>query len=127
MLRISDNLESIGDTIFQIAQTRKNKREDAVHFNDHLNANLEQMTAAVEKALKVMDTNLSDFDNADLRAANDAEYNVNTLRDRLRAEHIEALKQGKYNYAVGNAYSSLYAQYEKLADHVINVSEAITD
>ncbi len=127
MLRISDNLESIGDTIFQIAQTRKNKREDAVHFNDHLNANLEQMTAAVEKALKVMDTNLSDFDNADLRAANDAEYNVNTLRDRLRAEHIEALKQGKYNYAVGNAYSSLYAQYERLADHVINVSEAITD
>ena len=125
MLRISDNLESIGDTIFQIAQTRKNKREDAVHFSDHLNANLEQMTAAVQNALAVMDTNLADFDNADLRAANDAENAVNTLRDRLRAEHIEALKTGKYNYAVGNAYSSLYAQYEKLADHVINVSEAI--
>lgn len=125
MLRISDNLESIGDTIFQIAQTRKNKREDAVHFSDHLNANLEQMTAAVQNALAVMDNNLADFDNADLRAANDAENAVNTLRDRLRAEHIEALKTGKYNYAVGNAYSSLYAQYEKLADHVINVSEAI--
>ncbi len=125
MLRISDNLESIGDTIFQIAQTRKNKREDAVHFSDHLNANLEQMTAAVQNALAVMDTNLADFDNANLRAANDAENAVNTLRDRLRAEHIEALKTGKYNYAVGNAYSSLYAQYEKLADHVINVSEAI--
>ena len=127
MLRISDNLESIGDTIYQIAQTRKNKREDAVHFSDHLNANLEQMTASVENALKIMDTNLADFDKADLNAANKAEYDVNSLRDRLRAEHIEALKQGKYDYAVGNAYSSLYAQYEKLADHVINVSEAITD
>ena len=125
MLRISDNLESIGDIIFQIALTRKNKRSDAVHFSDHLNANLAQMSAMVEKNLNIMNANLLDFDNADIVAAKRAEQDVNALRDRLRAEHIEALKKGVYDYAIGNAYSSLYAQYEKLADYVINVSEAI--
>jgi hypothetical protein len=35
------------------------------------------------------------------------------------------LKLGVYDYAIGNAYSSLYAQYEKLGDYVINVTEAI--
>ncbi len=40
MLRIIDNLESIGDAIYQIAMTRKTKREDAVHFDAGLNANL---------------------------------------------------------------------------------------
>ena len=40
MLRIVDNLESIGDTIFQIAMTRKNKRDTAVHFDQGLNDNL---------------------------------------------------------------------------------------
>ena len=125
MLRISDNLESIGDSILQIALTRKNKYTDAVHFSDSQNANLAEMSALVENALQVMDANLADYDHADLDAANAAEHEVNACRDRLRAAHLEALKHGQYGFEVGNAYSSLYAQYEKLADFVINVSEAL--
>ena len=44
MLCVVDNLESIGDAIYQIAVTRKNKRATAVHFDEHLNDNLEKMT-----------------------------------------------------------------------------------
>ncbi len=125
MLRVSDNLESIGDIIYQIALTRKNKYSDAVHFSDGQNANLAEMRALVENALLVMDGNLVDYDRADLHAAKDAERAINTFRDRLREEHLDALRHNRYGYEVGNAYSSLYAQYEKLADYVINVSEAI--
>lgn len=125
MLRIIDNLESIGDTIYQIAMTRQAKREDAVHFDAGLNANLEEMRALVQKALDVMDSNLHDYDHVDLDAAYAAEHAINAERDRLRAQHLDALKLGVYDYAIGNAYSSLYALYEKLGDYVINVSEAI--
>ena len=124
MLRIIDNLESIGDSILQIALTRKNKYADSVHFSESQNANLAEMSAHVENALLVMDSNLVDYDRADIDAAKAAEHEVNVCRDRLRAAHLEALKHGQYGYEVGNAYSSLYAQYEKLADFVINVSEA---
>ena len=126
MMRVSDNLESIGDSILQIALTRKNKYSDAVHFSDSQNANLAEMSVLVENALLVMDGNLVDYDRADLDAANAAEREINLCRDRLRGEHLEALKHGQYGYEVGNAYSSLYAQYEKLADFVINVTEAVT-
>ena len=125
MLRIIDNLESIGDAIYQIAMTRKNKREDAVHFDAGLNANLAHMSDLVQKALDVMDSNLHDYDHVDLDAAYAAEHAINEYRDRLRAQHLDALKLGVYDYAIGNAYSSLYALYEKLGDYVINVSEAI--
>ena len=125
MLRIIDNLESIGDTIYQIAMTRQTKREDAIHFDAGLNANLEEMRALVQKALDVMDSNLHDYDHVDLDAAYAAEHAINACRDRLRARHLDALKLGVYDYAIGNAYSSLYALYEKLGDYVINVSEAI--
>ncbi|MBO7100419.1 MAG: Na/Pi cotransporter family protein [Bacteroidales bacterium] len=125
MLRVSDNLESIGDSIYQIALTRKNKFSDAVHFSEKLNANLAEMSALVENALLVMDGNLVDYDRADLRAAEEAEREVNACRDRLRNAHLEALKHNQYGYEVGNAYSSLYAQYEKLADFIINVSESL--
>ena len=125
MLRIIDNLESIGDTIYQIAMTRQSKREDAVHFDAGLNANLEEMRQLVQKALDVMDSNLHDYDHVDLDAAYAAEHAINACRDRLRMQHLDALKLGVYDYAIGNAYSSLYALYEKLGDYVINVSEAI--
>lgn len=130
MIRISDNLESIGDSILQIALTRKNKYADAVHFSDKQNARLTEMSDLVEKALQVMDANIAEYDRTDqvteegMKAAEEAEREVNACRDRLRANHIEALKKGQYGYEIGNAYSSLYAQYEKLADFVINVSEA---
>ena len=125
MLRIIDNLESIGDAVYQIGVTRKNKREDAVHFDEGLNANLDHMTELVQKALDVMDANLHDYDHADLDAAYAAEKAINLYRDELRAKHLDALKQGTYDYSIGNAYSGLYALYEKLGDYVINVSEAI--
>ena len=125
MLRIIDNLESIGDAVFQIAMTRKSKREDAVHFDASLNANLTHMSELVQKALDIMDRNLKDYDNIDLDAAYAAEHDINAYRDLLRAQHLDALKLGIYDYAIGNAYSGLYALYEKLGDYVINVSEAI--
>lgn len=126
MLRISDNLESIGDDIYQIALTRKNKLSDAVHFSDDQNSNLAIMSTLVEKALLVMDNNLVDYNRADLRAAQDAERDINHLRDRLRSQHLDAIQKGLYDYRVSIAYSDLYSLYEKLADHVINVSEAIS-
>lgn len=125
MMRIIDNLESIGDTIYQIAMTRQSKREDAVHFDAHLNDNLAHMTELVQHALDVMDSNLHDYDHVDLDATYAAEHEINAYRDQLRAEHLDALRRGVYNYAIGNAYSSLYALYEKLGDYVINVTEAI--
>ncbi len=126
MLRIVDNLESVGDSIYQIAATRRNKRQDAVHFDDHLNQNLQGMTELVQKALDVMDKNLnSDYGDVEIAEAEAAEAAINQYRDKLRAEHLESLKTHAYDYAIGNAYSSLYALYEKTGDYIINISQAI--
>lgn len=126
MLRIVDNLESIGDAIYQIALTRKNKRADAVHFTPDLNDNLQHITELVQDSLDVMLDNLSnDYNHVDLQRAAEAERAVNLYRDELRSAHLDALRHGVYGYAIGAAYSGLYALYEKLADYVINVSEAV--
>lgn len=126
MLRIVDNLESIGDTIFQIAMTRKNKREEAVHFDQGLNDNLQHMTELVQKALDVMDQNIRcDYHHIDLDAAYAVENEINKYRDTLRSRHLDALKLGVYDFSIGNAYSGLYALYEKLGDYIINISEAM--
>ncbi len=126
MLRIIDNLESIGDAIYQVAALRKDKLESAVHFDTQQNENLDHMTKLVQNALEVMDANLRrSYSDIDLKAAYDAEDAINKYRDQLRTAHLDAIKSGKYDYSIGTAYSGLYALYEKLGDYVINVSEAI--
>ncbi|MBO4282144.1 MAG: Na/Pi cotransporter family protein [Bacteroidales bacterium] len=126
MLRVIDNLESIGDAIYQVAALRKDKLETAVHFDAHQNENLDQMTRLVQEAMDVMDANLRrSYSDIDLQAAYAAEEAINRFRDQLRAEHLEAIKHGKYDYSIGTTYSGMYALYEKIGDYVINVSEAI--
>ena len=126
MLRIIDNLESIGDAIYHIAIQRKNKREDAVHFDQGLNDNLARISELVQSALNVMDANLhTDYSHIDIASAYQIESSINKCRDELRARHLNALKLGVYSYSIGSAYSGIYALYEKLGDYVINVSEAI--
>ncbi len=126
MLRVIDNLESIGDAIYQVAALRKDKMETAVHFDAQQNENLDQMTRLVQQALDVMDANLQrSYSDIDLQAAYAAEDAINSFRDRLRTEHLEAIKHGKYDYNIGMVYSGMYALYEKIGDYIINVSEAI--
>lgn len=125
LLRIIDNLESIGDSVLQIALIYRNKREQAVHFDSGIKDNLQEMSAKVRYSLVIMDELLNGNNKlANINKAYEAEYDINHLRDRLREQHLNALRCGLYNYAVGTAYSALYALYEKLADYVINVDEA---
>ncbi len=126
LLRIIDNLESIGDSILQLAIIRKNKRDAAVHFDQSLNDNLAHMDALVQNALNTMQENLhGDYSQINLVKAYAQEAAINQYRDKLRERHLTALKLGTYDYAIGTAYSGIYALYEKLGDYVINVSESI--
>lgn len=126
MLRIVDNLESIGDAIYQLAINKKNQRTQKITFDQQSVNNLDKMYELVSNSLKVMDSNLcNDYANPDLDSAYEAEKAVNKHRDFLRAHHLDALKAGAYSYQYGTLYSGMYALYEKLGDYVINVSEAI--
>jgi phosphate:Na+ symporter len=73
-----------------------------------------------------MNKNLQmDYDTIDLEAAYNCENEINTYRNILRTNHLEAIKAGSYTYELGTLYSSIYALYEKTGDFVINVSEAM--
>jgi phosphate:Na+ symporter len=126
MLRIVDNLESIGDSCNQIAITIDNKRKTGSWFDKDLRDKLNIMFEYVREALILMDENLqTNYSEITAEKANELEYKINKYRDQLRDEHTEAIKNNAYPYQTGIYYSSLYAQYEKLADFAINVTEAV--
>lgn len=126
MLRIIDNLESIGDSIYHISLTKKEQREQNVKFGKINEDHLQKMFDCVQKSLMIMDSNLNkNYDDVDISNAYLAEDAINEYRNLLRDVHVEAIKSGEYTYEVGTIYSSIYALYEKIGDFVINISQAI--
>ena len=126
MLRIIDNLESIGDGIYHISITKKAQREQNIKFGPVNDAHLVKMFGFVKNALDIMHSNLShDYEAVNISAAYQAEDEINEYRNLLRDVHVEAVKSGDYSFEVGTIYSSMYALYEKIGDYVINISQAI--
>ncbi len=126
MLRIVDNLESIGDSCYQLSIAIDGKKKQNISFTDEMTENLRTMFAFVREAVEVMNSNLSEsYINVDGSKAKELETKINNYRDKLRTEHTEAIKNNDYSYQTGICYSNLYAQCEKLADFAINVTEAM--
>lgn len=126
MLRIVDNLESIGDSCFQIALTIDNKNKSNIWFTQEMRDKLNKMYEYVHEAIALMNENLNNnYSQVSSLEAEEIEYKINLYRDQLRTEHTESIKNNEYSYQTGIYYSSLYAQYEKLADFAINITEAI--
>src|SRR5574344_58784 len=127
MLRIVDNLESIGDSCYQLSLSIESKNKQNIWFSQHLRDNIDQMFDLIRRALAEMNDNLSEnYTFVDGTRAEGIEESINKFRDELREEHTEAIKDNQYTYQTGIVYSNFYAQLEKLGDFVINITQAIT-
>lgn len=126
MLRIVDNLESIGDSCYQLSLTIDSKRKQNISYSQEMKDKLQKMFSMVKQSIVEMNNNLSEnYHNVNIANAKELEHQINEYRDQLRTEHTEAVKQNEYSYQTGISYSTMYAQCEKLADFAINVTEAI--
>lgn len=126
MLRIVDNLESIGDSCYQLSIAIESKRRQNVWFSQDMRDKVQTMFSLVREAILEMNDNLSEnYHSVNGQRATEIENKINNYRDQLRNEHTEAVKNNEYSYQTGICYSNLYAQCEKLADFAINVTEAI--
>ena len=79
----------------------------------------------VRTSLLKMAVNI-DSDEADIDAAISIEQEINKLRNQLRKEQIESLKNNKYDHSTGIVFNDLIGQCEKIGDLAINISEAIS-
>jgi phosphate:Na+ symporter len=128
MLKMIDDMESVGDSIYQLSLVYDNYRQSKSKFTDHQKAALNDMYQLVLKAFKEMHHNLSiEFNEVDIEKANHIEHQINKKRNALRKQHVEDLKEKKYKHKTGTYYSDMFSITEKIGDYIINVSEAIEE
>lgn len=126
MLELVDDLESIGDSNYNLARTINRMREGKIKFSEEIIKKLELMFDLVDEALLVMTENLDDeMEAVNISKAKSLEMEINNYRNQLKSEHLDNIKNGKYSYEAGIIFNDLFSEAEKLADYVINVSEAL--
>ncbi len=128
MLNIVTDLESIGDSCYNLAKTLHRKKDKKVKFDTSLNENIIQIMELVQKAFNEMQKNLDrGYQNVNITEAQDIEERINRFRTKLKKEHLKNVEKKEYDYQTGIIYNDIYCDCEKLADFIINVSEAINE
>lgn len=128
-LRIISEVESIGDSCYNIARILQRKREQEVEFSKHIAEQLQTMFELVDRAMSQMEhcLNDDDFQLSELHKSQNFENEINNLRNQLKTQNVEDVKDGKYPYNISTLYMDIVVECEKIGDYIINVVEAIAD
>ena len=127
MISIINDMERIGDICYQLSITIERKREQKAYFTPELRTSLEEMITEVQKAMAIMNKNLnSSYSQVLIADADEAELAINKMRNQLRKKYLQNIEKGEGKIQTGMIYNNLIHSLEKVGDHVLNVSEAIT-
>lgn len=125
MLRQIGELESIGDSFYNIARILRRGRENKIEYTVEQRAGGKEMYTLVGEALKRMNAALSGRkEDASLDASIDVEKRINECRNEWRTRNVENVDNHVYGYVNGTVFMDLLNECEKTGDYIINVVQA---
>ncbi len=128
MLREVSEIESIGDSCYNISRTINRKRRGNIDFDEKQYEHIHQMFRLTDDALTQMISLLEDTHHiVDVNKSFNIETEINNYRSQLKDQNIIDVNNKEYSYQMGTHYMDIIGECEKLGDYVVNVVEAHTE
>ena len=128
MLREVTEIESIGDSCYNLARTINRKRRGNDDFTESQYNHIHQMFKLTDEALSQMILQVEDtHHNVDVNKSFNIETEINNFRNQLKSKNVTDVNNKEYSYQMGVHYMDIIGECEKLGDYVVNVVEAHTD
>ena len=125
MLREISEIESIGDSCFNIARTLNRRFKGKEDFITSQYEHMHQMMELTDNALTQMNiTPVGHKGDNDANLSFNIENEINNYRNQLKSQNINDVNNHLYTYAIGTMYMDIIQECEKLGDYVVNVVEA---
>ena len=125
MLREISEIESIGDSCFNIARTLNRRFKGKEDFITSQYEHMHQMMELTDNALTQLNITLVGHKGAnDANLSFNIENEINNYRNQLKSQNINDVNNHLYTYAIGTMYMDIIQECEKLGDYVVNVVEA---
>ena len=129
MLREVTEIESIGDSCYNLARTINRKRQTNQDFTEKQYEHIHFMMKLTDDALAQMIVVVEkpEHQSIDINKSFNIENEINNYRNQLRNQNILDVNNKEYDYQMGVYYMDIIAECEKLGDYVVNVVEASSD
>ena len=127
MMRVCSELESIGDSCYNLARTMNRKRQYGKEdFTAKQYQHIGSMMQLTSDALTEMKAAIcqSDTHHVDLNKNYNTENEINNYRTQLKTQNVIDVGNKLYDYQMGIFYMDIISECEKLGDYVINVIES---
>ena len=125
MLREISEIESIGDSCYNIARTLNRKTAGKEDFTEKQYEHLHQMLELTDDSLTQMNVLMTGRkDSFDVNRSFNIENEINNYRTQLKNQNINDINNHEYAYEMGTMYMDIVSECEKLGDYVVNVVEA---
>jgi phosphate:Na+ symporter len=123
---MANDLERIGDIYYQMSLNIDKKKEDKIWFSPDQRNGLLELSDLIEDAFQKMIANFDrHIEQVKLEEAIETEDSINKKRNKLRKQHLKSMEDDDYNMSSGLIYNDLFSSYERIGDHIINVTEAL--
>ena len=126
MLRQITELESIGDSVYNLGRTLNRHR---MHCQDdftpeqtqHMQTMLQLVEGSLDEMMKRIDLTAP---GTNITKSINIEHEINNYRKQLRNQNLHDVNAGLYSYQLGVFYVDFISECERLADYVMNVVQA---
>ena len=116
MLREISEIESIGDSCYNMARAINRKFRSKEDFTEDQYAHIKHIMGLCEKALVHMIAVLDDSQQVDANRTLNLENEINDYRKLLKEKNIVDIENQKYSYQMGVHYMDVVNDCEKLGD-----------
>ena len=129
MLREVTEIESIGDSCYNLARTINRKRQTNQDFTEKQYEHIHFMMKLTDDALAQMIVVVEkpEHQSIDINKSFNIENEINNYRNQLKNQNMLDVNNKEYDYQMGVYYMDIIAECEKLGDYVVNVVEASSD
>ena len=128
MLRVIDEMESIGDSCLNIARAMHRARDIEDKLTPYMKEQIREMFSLLENAFDTMIVNLDKHHyEVDKIATEAVEKKINRFRNKLRKQHVHDIENEIYSYKIGTLYKDIFSESEKMGDYIYDVSMSIID
>ncbi len=127
LIHAINDVERIGDHAENLRDLAEQKIEQKMPFSPIAVEELKNIYEEINRMISCSVNALGLNKVEEAKLVLEQECQINTLRDRLKDNHVKRLEQGQCNVLSGVVFLDMISNFEKIGDHLTNVAQAVIE
>jgi len=125
LMRMTNNIERIGDSVENIAQLMEDYLENDLKFTPAAMTDINKISGQVTNFLNLVTKGMQKHNENFMNEADSLENSIDHMRENMRQNHISRLRSGDCALDPGLVFIDMLTNFEKIGDYCFNIAEAV--